>query len=76
MTKPIGKLSDLSTLLEDKRISGAITVSEVNGPDIKAMNDFDKKLVGVQSKTISASGGALTYSLPPHSYTQFQMTLA
>ena len=67
---------DVSVLLEDRQISGAITVSEVNGPDIKAVNDFDKTLVGVQTRTISASGSALTYSVPPHSYTQFQMTLA
>jgi alpha-L-arabinofuranosidase len=67
---------DVAVMLEDKSFSGPITVSEVNGPDIKAMNDFGKKLVGVQSKTISASGGSLTYSFPPHSYTQLQVTLA
>jgi alpha-L-arabinofuranosidase len=67
---------DVAVMLEDKSFSGPVTVSEVNGPDIKAMNDFGNKLVGVQSKTIGASGGSLTYSFPPHSYTQLQGTLA
>ena len=30
---------------EDKQFSGAVTVSEVNGPDIKSENDFDKTIV-------------------------------
>ena len=67
---------DVAVMLEDKSFSGPVTVSEVNGPDIKAMNDFGKKLVGVQSKTIGASGGSLTYSFAPHSYTQLQVMLA
>jgi alpha-N-arabinofuranosidase len=62
--------------LEDKSFAGAVTVSEVNGPDIKAMNDFGKTLVKTNTTTVAASGNALTYSFPPHSYTQLKATVA
>jgi alpha-N-arabinofuranosidase len=62
--------------LEDKNFSGAVQVSEVNGPDIKAENDFGKTLVAAKDKTVSASGNSLTYSFPPHSYTQLRASLA
>jgi alpha-N-arabinofuranosidase len=62
--------------LEDKQFSGPVTASEVNGPDIKAMNDFDKATVGALTKNASASGSSLTYTFPPHSYTQLRATLA
>jgi alpha-N-arabinofuranosidase len=62
--------------LEDKSFAGPVTVSEVNGPDIKAMNDFGKTLVKTNTTTVAASGNALTYSFPPHSYTQLKATVA
>jgi alpha-N-arabinofuranosidase len=62
--------------LEDKQFSGTVAASEVNGPDIKAMNDFDKATVGALPRTVSASGSSLTYAFPPHSYTQLRATLA
>ncbi|MEO8300213.1 MAG: alpha-L-arabinofuranosidase C-terminal domain-containing protein [Rhizomicrobium sp.] len=62
--------------LEDKNFSGAVTVSEVNGPDIKAENDFGKTLVGARQSSVNASGRSLTYSFPAHSYTQLRATLA
>ena len=62
--------------LEDKNFSGAVQVSEVNGPDIKAENDFGKTLVAAKDKTVNASGNSLTYSFPPHSYTQLRASLA
>jgi alpha-N-arabinofuranosidase len=62
--------------LEDKNFSGAVQVSEVNGPDIKAENDFGKMPVSARDKSINASGTSLTYSFPPHSYTQLRATLA
>ena len=36
--------------LEDKDFSGAVSVSEVNGPDIKAENDFGKTLVARETR--------------------------
>jgi alpha-N-arabinofuranosidase len=62
--------------LEDKTFSGAVTASEVNGPDIKAENDFGKTLVATRTRKVDAGGGSLTCSLPPHSYTQIKATLA
>jgi alpha-N-arabinofuranosidase len=62
--------------LEDRNFSGAVQVSEVNGPDIKAENDFGKMPVSARDKSISASGTSLTYSFPPHSYTQLRAALA
>ena len=62
--------------LEDKSFAGPVMVSEVNGPDIKAMNDFGKTLVKTNTSTVAASGNAMTYSFPPHSYTQLKGNLA
>jgi len=62
--------------LEDKQFSGPVTATEVNGPDIKAMNDFDKATVGALTKSAGASGNSITYTFPPHSYTQLRAMLA
>ena len=62
--------------LEDRDFSGSVMVSEVNGPDIKAENDFGKALVGTRQSSVNAGGRSLTYSFPPHSYTQLRATLA
>jgi len=61
--------------LEDKSFSGAVTVSEVNGPDIKAQNDFGQTLVSAHERSVSTGGNSLTYSFPPHSYTQLKAVL-
>jgi alpha-N-arabinofuranosidase len=66
---------DVTIGLEDKNFSGAVSVSEVNGPDIKAENDFGKTVVSAKDKNISAGGTSLTYSFPPHSYTQLRARL-
>ena len=55
--------------------AGAVAVSEVNGPDIKAENDFGKTLVATRQSSVSASGRMLTHSFPAHSYTQLRATL-
>jgi alpha-N-arabinofuranosidase len=62
--------------LEDKSFAGPVTVSEVNGPDIKAENDFGKTLVKTRTGTVAASGNAMTLTFPPHSYTQLKATVA
>lgn len=62
--------------LEDKNFSGPVTVSEVNGPDIKAENDFGKTLVSARPGSIAAAGRGLTHSFPAHSYTQLRARLA
>jgi alpha-N-arabinofuranosidase len=54
--------------LQDKTFAGPFEVSEVNGPDIKAENDFGKTTVKTVSKSITADGKKLKVALPAHSY--------
>ncbi len=52
---------------------GEATITEVNGPDIKAENDFGKTNVkSAQKQAIKAKGDVLTYSFPAHSFTQIK----
>lgn len=49
---------------------GPFQVYEVNGPDVKSTNDFDKETVKTVAKPeIKAKGQKITYSFPPHSFT-------
>ena len=58
---------------EDKQFSGAVTVSEVNGPDIKSENDFGKTIVKPVERSISAEPRKLRCAFPPHSYTMLKV---
>ncbi len=58
--------------LEDKQFGSEFEVAEVNGPDIKAENDFGKTLVKAERKSASASGNRLQYTFPAHSYTMLK----
>ncbi|HPR33706.1 MAG TPA: alpha-L-arabinofuranosidase C-terminal domain-containing protein, partial [Prolixibacteraceae bacterium] len=50
---------------------GDIQVVEVNGTDVKSQNDFGKTEVESKPKpSVRAKGAVLTYSFPPHSFTQ------
>ncbi|MGC9470495.1 MAG: alpha-N-arabinofuranosidase [Bacteroidales bacterium] len=52
------------------RFRGNFEVYEVNGPDVKARNDFGKTLVKTETKpSVRASGDVFTYTFPPHSFT-------
>jgi alpha-N-arabinofuranosidase len=55
--------------------SGSFEVAEVNGPDIKAENDFSSIRVQTMRKSITARGDRFTYRFPPHSYTMLRGTL-
>jgi alpha-N-arabinofuranosidase len=57
---------------QDKQFTGPVDVAEVNGPDIKAENDFDKTAVKTVSRKASSSGKTLRYTFPPHSYTMLK----
>jgi hypothetical protein len=48
---------------EDQQFSGAVAVSEVNGPDIKSENGFDKITVKTVKLSVTANG---TASRPTH----------
>ncbi len=61
---------------EDKQFSGAVTVSEVNGPDIKSENDFDKTIVKPVERSSSAEPRKLRCAFPAHSYTMLKVKLA
>jgi len=66
--------ADIET--QDKQFSGPIAVSEVNGPDIKAQNDFGKTVVKTVEKSATAEGRRLRYSFPPHSFTMLKAKVA
>jgi alpha-N-arabinofuranosidase len=58
--------------LQDKQFAGPVEVSEVNGPDIKAENDFGKTAVQTVTKNATANGRKLAYRFPAHSYTMLR----
>jgi alpha-N-arabinofuranosidase len=61
---------------EDKKFSGAVSVSEVNGPDIKAENDFGKTVVKTVEKSAASEAERIRYTFPAHSYTQLRVKMA
>jgi alpha-L-arabinofuranosidase len=61
--------------VQDKQFSGAVEASEVNGPDIKAENDFGSTRVKAMPRSATAQGHKLRYSFPPHSYTMLKARL-
>ena len=57
-------------VLQESGFDGTLNVYEVNGPDIKAENDFkSQKVSTVEKNSINAKGEKVTYSFPPHSFT-------
>src|SRR5579871_1332321 len=62
--------------LEDKQFSGPIEATEVNGPDIKAENNFDGASVKPVQRSTTAQAKVLRYTFPPHSYTMIRAKLA
>ena len=61
---------------QDKQFTGSVAVSEVNGPDIKSENDFNKTTVKTVERSITADGQRLRYSFPPHSFTMLKARLS
>lgn len=50
--------------------SGAFSVNEVNGPDVKSVNDFTKENIKTINKSpFNVNGSKFTYTFPPHSFT-------
>jgi alpha-N-arabinofuranosidase len=62
--------------LQDKQFRGPVEVVEVNGPDIKAENNFDAAPVKAVTRPASAQGKALRYTFPAHSYTMLKAGVA
>src|SRR5436305_2026569 len=67
---------DATFELEGRRFSGDLQAFEVNGPDIKAENNFDASPVKMTQKPASASGASLKYTFPAHSFTMLKGKLA
>ena len=61
---------------EDKQFSGPVSISEVNGPDIKAENDFNATKVKATPRSAQASGKKMNVTFAPHSYTMLRVKLA
>jgi len=49
-----------------------VEVTEVNGPDIKAENNFDSAPVKPAQRSAAGQGKTLRYSFPAHSYTMLR----
>jgi alpha-L-arabinofuranosidase len=58
--------------LEDKQFRGPVEVTEVNGRDIKAENNFDGVSVKPVERSATAQEKTLRYRFPPHSYTMLR----
>jgi alpha-N-arabinofuranosidase len=67
---------DVEFETEDKQFAGPVSISEVNGPDIKSENDFDKTTVKTVERSATADGRTLRYRVPPHSYTMLKAKLS
>lgn len=62
---------------QEGEFASAFEVYEVNGPDIKAQNDFDQELVRTEQKAdVAADGNQFTYTFPPHSFTMLKGRIA
>ena len=66
---------DATIALDDKAFAGTIGVAEVNGPDIKASNDFGKSQVRAATRTARAQGKTAQLTFPAHSFTQLTAEL-
>src|SRR6185437_2228329 len=67
---------DVAIELEDKQFSGSYQVATVNGPDIKAENNFGVTKVKSSPGSAEASGKMLHYRFPAHSYTMLKGKIA
>jgi len=61
-------------IAQEGTFDGEFEVYEVNGPDIKAENDFEKTLVQTRTKNPLKvkNAGKMTYSFAPHSFTMIK----
>ena len=57
-------------ICQEGRFGGPLEVYEVNGPDVKTVNDFgQERIKTVKKPNVSASGTNVTYAFPAHSFT-------
>jgi len=61
---------------QEGRFDNAMQVFEVNGPDIKAVNNFGLEMVKTVRKVdITTNKDSFNYSFPPHSFTLLKGTI-
>jgi alpha-N-arabinofuranosidase len=70
-----GQAIDAEIEAEDKEFSGPAAITEVNGPDIKAENDFGSVKVQPVERTAAAAGKKLALRFAQHSYTMVKVRL-
>jgi alpha-L-arabinofuranosidase len=72
------KDKDITTdiLCQTGEFTGDFEVFEVNGPDVKAMNDFGKEPVKTTiNQSVKGKGNKIVYTFPPHSITMLKGTI-
>ncbi len=63
-------------IAQEGSFRGSFEVFEVNGPDVKARNDFGSEPVSSEQKpNMTVSGSRFTYTFPPHSFTLLKGSL-
>jgi len=63
-------------LAQEGRFTGPVEVYEVNGPDIKTMNDFgNEPIKTVRKPDVTGAGQSIQYSFPPHSFSLLKGTI-
>jgi hypothetical protein len=70
--RPSGEKARTARSGEEHQSALPLHPTEVNGPDIKAVNNFDSAPVKPAQRSAMAEGKMLHCSLPPHSYTMFR----
>ncbi len=61
---------------QDNRFTGTVEVAEVNGPEIKAQNNFGSTKVKTVTRTVTADGRRMVYRFPAHTFTMLKVKLA
>ena len=64
---------DVEFEIQDKSFAGPAEIMEVNGPDIKAENDFGVTKVKSSASSAKTDGRKLQYRCPAHSYSMLKV---
>lgn len=67
---------EVEFMAEDKQFRGGVEATEVNGPDVKAENNFVSSPVKPLRRPATAEGNLIRYTVAPHSYTMLRAQLA
>ncbi len=59
-------------IAQEGEFTGDFEIFEINGPDLKAENDFGKTAVETVKKDLKGKGETVTYDFPAHSFTMIK----